>query len=97
MGDVVLPVSSRHYISSRWVYYTRRNDLPQKEHAVHAEQRNTNCYEFMLILSKGRPVTFNPLTEPTARSGVEGAVANKGPDAVNRRVVTTLNEYKTNI
>ena len=55
----------------------------------------TNCYEFMLVMSKGKPKTFTPLTEKTARSGVEGVVANKGPDAINRKVMATLNEYKT--
>ena len=55
----------------------------------------TNCYEFMLILSKGKSVTFNPLTEKTVRSGVEGVVTNKGPDAVNRKVKAKLNKYKT--
>ncbi len=55
----------------------------------------TNCYEFMFILAKGKPVTFNPLTEKTVRNGVEGVVYNKGPDAVNRKVKAKLNEYKT--
>jgi len=55
----------------------------------------TNCYELMLILSKGKPRTFNPLTEPTVRSGIEGVVYNKGPDAVNRKVKAKLNERKT--
>ena len=40
----------------------------------------TNCYEFMFILSKGRPNTFNPLKQNTVRSGVEMLVSNKKAD-----------------
>lgn len=59
----------------------------------------TNCYEFMFILSKGKPKTFNPLMEKTVRSGQEMLVANKGPDGVNNKVLATLKEekVKTNI
>lgn len=69
--------------------YRKRNTPFMRSNAY------TNCYEFMLVLSKGKPRTFNPLTEKTARSGVEGVVANKGPDALNRKVKARLNEYKT--
>ena len=59
----------------------------------------TNCYEFMLVLAKGPPKTFNPLKEPTKRSGWESAVYNKGPDAVNRKTPVRLNKekVKTNV
>jgi len=30
----------------------------------------TNCYEFMFIISKGKPKTFNPIKEPTVRNGM---------------------------
>lgn len=43
----------------------------------------TNGYEYMFILSKGKPKTFNPLKEPTARNSFEMLVANKGADAKN--------------
>ena len=55
----------------------------------------TNCYEFMLVLSKGRPKTFNPVTTKTVRNGIEGVVANKGPDAVNNKIKAKLNKRKT--
>ena len=55
----------------------------------------TNCYEFMLVLAKGTPKTFNPLKEPTKRAGWETAVCNKGPDAVNRKVPVKLQKEKT--
>jgi len=45
----------------------------------------TNGYEYMFILSKGKPKTFNPLKEPTVRSGMEMLVHNKGPDGKNRK------------
>lgn len=55
----------------------------------------TNGYEYMFILSKGKPKTFNPLKEPTARSGFEMLVANKGADAKNHKVLKELKKEKT--
>lgn len=55
----------------------------------------TNAYELMLILSKGSPVTFNPLKTPTKRSGYELLVHNKGADAVNNKKLGKLNGMKT--
>ena len=55
----------------------------------------TNCYEFMFILSKSTPKTFNPLTQKTVRCGVEMVVSNKGPDAINRKVPVELKNEKT--
>ena len=55
----------------------------------------TNCYELMIVFSKGKPGTFNPLKVPTRRNGWETAVSNKGPDAVNRKVPIELKKEKT--
>ncbi len=55
----------------------------------------TNAYEFMFVLSKGSPKTFNPLKEPTVRSGYEMLPHNKGPDAVNSKVLRELKKEKT--
>ena len=55
----------------------------------------TNCYELMLVLTKGSPKTFNPLKVPTKRHGVEMAVYNKGADAVNRKTPVELQKMKT--
>ena len=55
----------------------------------------TNCYEFMFILSKGKPRVFNPIKTPTVRNGMEMLVTNKGPDAVNKKVLKELKEEKT--
>lgn len=55
----------------------------------------TNAYEFMFVLSKGSPKTFRPLKEPTVRSGYEMLVHNKGPDAVNNKVLKELKKEKT--
>jgi len=55
----------------------------------------TNCYEFMLVFAKGKPRKFRPLKVPTQRSGWERAVANKGPDAMNRKVPVELKKEKT--
>ncbi len=55
----------------------------------------TNAYEFMFVLSKGSPKTFHPLKEPTVRSGYEMLVHNKGPDAINNKVLKELKKEKT--
>ncbi len=49
----------------------------------------------MIVFSKGKPATFNPLTEPTKRNGMETAVFNKGADAVNRKRPVLLKKEKT--
>lgn len=55
----------------------------------------TNCFEFMFVLSKGKPKTFNPLKTRTVRHGVEKLVANKKADGVNNKVVAELKKEKT--
>jgi site-specific DNA-methyltransferase (adenine-specific) len=55
----------------------------------------TNAFEFMFILSKGKPKTFNPLKEKTVRSGMEMVVFNKGPDAINKKNLKELKTEKT--
>lgn len=59
----------------------------------------TNCFEYMFILSKGKPKTFNPLKTETVRSGKEKLVANKKADGINKKVEGVLNKEKnlTNI
>lgn len=59
----------------------------------------TNCYEYMLVFSKGSPKTFNPLKEPTVRNGYEMLVCNKKSDGINKKVLGKLNKekVKTNI
>lgn len=55
----------------------------------------TNAYEFMFVLSKGKPKTFNPLKEKTVRNGYEMVVHNKGPDGVNKKILKELKKEKT--
>jgi DNA modification methylase len=55
----------------------------------------TNAYEFMFILSKGKPKTFNPLKEKTVRNGYEMVVFNKGADGINRKNLKELKTEKT--
>jgi len=52
----------------------------------------TNGFEFMFILSKGKPKTFNPIKVPTARSGFEMLVTNRKSDGKIKKV---LGELKT--
>ena len=54
----------------------------------------TNCYEYMFIFSKGKPATFNPIKEKTARSGFEMLVHNKGRDGINKKVLKELKTEK---
>ena len=55
----------------------------------------TNCYEFMFVLSRGKPNTFNPLKTKTARHGQEMLVHNKQADGVNKKVLKELKKEKT--
>jgi len=55
----------------------------------------TNCYEFMFVLSKGKPKTFNPLKEKTVRNGLEMLVCNKKSDGINNKVPGELKKEKT--
>ena len=55
----------------------------------------TNAYEFMFVLAKGKPKTFNPLQEKTKRQGMEMLVHNKLPDGVNKKTIGKLNSMKT--
>lgn len=55
----------------------------------------TNCFEFMLVFSKGSPRKFNPLKVRTARQGYEMLPFNKGPDGINKKILGELKPEKT--
>ncbi|ABK77151.1 DNA modification methylase [Cenarchaeum symbiosum A] len=55
----------------------------------------TNCYEFMFVLSKGRPRVFRPIMEKTKRSGMEMLVHNKKSDGINKKTLAELKPEKT--
>ncbi|PJC56090.1 hypothetical protein CO026_02205 [Candidatus Kaiserbacteria bacterium CG_4_9_14_0_2_um_filter_41_32] len=55
----------------------------------------TNCFEFMFILSKGTPKTFNALKTKTVRQGKEMLPHNKGADGVNKKILKELKPEKT--
>lgn len=55
----------------------------------------TNCFEFMLVLSKEKPKTFNPLKVRTMRQGQEMLPFNKGADGVNKKILGELKSEKT--
>ena len=55
----------------------------------------TNCFEFMLVLGKGKPKTFNPIKIKTVRQGLELLTHNKGPDGINKKTLAMLNSKKT--
>jgi len=54
----------------------------------------TNGYEFMFVLSKGKPKTFNPIKVPTVRSGVEKVPQNRGADGTYKKVFKELKKEK---
>ncbi|MCX6706124.1 MAG: site-specific DNA-methyltransferase [Candidatus Woesebacteria bacterium] len=55
----------------------------------------TNCFEFMFVLSKNSPKTFNALKVKTVRQGKEMLPFNKGADGINRKVLGELKSEKT--
>lgn len=55
----------------------------------------TNCYEFMLVFSKGSPKTFNPLKTRTIRQGQEMLPFNKKADGINKKILGELKPEKT--
>jgi len=59
----------------------------------------TKCFEYMFVLTKGKPNTFNPLKTATVRSGKEMLPANKKADGINKKVLKELKKEKnrTNI
>lgn len=55
----------------------------------------TNCFEFMFVLSKGSPNTFNPLKVKTVRQGKEMLPHNKKADGINKKILAELKPEKT--
>lgn len=55
----------------------------------------TNCYEYMFVLSKGSPNTFNPIKQKTARHGFEMLTHNKKADGINKKILKELKKEKT--
>ena len=55
----------------------------------------TNCFEFMFVLAKGKPKTFNPLKEKTVRNGYEMLTYNKKADGINKKNWKELKKQKT--
>lgn len=55
----------------------------------------TNCFEFMFVLSKGQPNTFNPIKTKTVRQGKEMLPFNKGADGANKKILGELKPEKT--
>ena len=55
----------------------------------------TNCFEFMFVLTKGKPKTFNPLKEKTVRNGYEMLTYNKKADGINKKNWKELKKEKT--
>ena len=43
--------------------YKKKNPIPQNHN------RYEQCFEYMFVLSKGKPSTFNPIKEPTKNFG----------------------------
>ena len=54
----------------------------------------TNGYEFMFILSRGTPKTFNPIKVPTKRSGLEMLPHNRKADGSFKKKMGQLKTQK---
>lgn len=74
-----------HYV----MIYRKKNTPFMRSNAY------TNCFEFMFVLSKGKPKTFNPLKEKTVRSGFEMLPFNKKSDGINKKTLGELKKEKT--
>lgn len=61
--------------------YEKINPIPQNHN------RYEQCFEYMFILSKGKPKTFNPLREPTKNAG-------KTFDWGNRKTIMDENQCR---
>ena len=55
----------------------------------------TNAYEFMFVMSKGKPNTFNALKTETTRHGKELLTSNKKPDGTFQKVLRDRGKEKT--
>lgn len=53
--------------------YEKNNPMPQTGNRYH------QCFEYMFVLSKGAPSTFNPIIIPTSRRGMS-YIKNRGRD-----------------
>ena len=68
--------------------YMKNNPMPQ------TGKRYNQCFEYMFVLSKGTPKTFNPLTEETKYKGVAN-MKNRGKDgSLDYRKMERKNEKK---
>ena len=68
--------------------YMKNNPLPQ------TGKRYNQCFEYMFVLSKGTPITFNPIMEETKYKGIAN-VRNRGKDdSLDYRKVERKNEKK---
>ena len=70
------------------IYHKKNTPFPRKE-------RYTNAFEYMFVLSKNVPKTFNPIMEPSAQPGVRPTIFNTGPNFVKvKKLVTYPKEKK---
>ena len=68
--------------------YMKNNPMPQ------SGKRYIQCFEYMFVLSKGTPKTFNPITEETKYKGVAN-MKNRGKDgSLDYRKMERKNEKK---
>ena len=68
--------------------YMKNNPMPQ------TGKRYNQCFEYMFVLSKGSPKTFNPITEETKYKGVAN-MKNRGKDgSLDYRKTERGNEKK---
>lgn len=59
--------------------YHKKNPLPVKSNRYYP------CFEYMFVLSKGKPKTFNPIMEETVNPGGKLTTRQRGVDGANRK------------
>jgi site-specific DNA-methyltransferase (adenine-specific) len=70
--------------------YEKRNYLPQQE----INRRYANAFEYMFILSKGQPKSFNPKLEKTNWGGISKVGTFRGKNGITSARNTVINDVK---
>lgn len=75
-----------------YMVWEKMNPLPQVR-----QPRYNSRFEFMFVLSKGKPKTFNPIQIPCASYGkvYKSTAKNMGGENGRRRLVYNINQFMT--
>ena len=57
--------------------------------------RYGQSFEYMFVLSKGKPKTFNPIKTPSIQNGNKKKITDRKVNGETEKGIATINEYKT--